>query len=339
MNPDNRPVVCLGEALVDILPHTRGQTLRQAELLRRMPGGSSANTAVGLRRLGLPAAFLGKVGDDPFGAFLGDTLAREGVDTSRMLVGREASTGLAFAWVADPQSGEVGYFSTRLLSAERFLRAAELDRGWLGTARALHFGSLLLAAPVSAEAVWAALEIARAADVPRFYDLNLRLPAWPDPTTARRGMLEPLEACDIVKLNQHELSFLTGQTDLERGSAALWRPGMRLLIITLGPAGCFYRSRTRTGRVAGWAVKTVDTVGAGDAFGAALLAQILTNRSGGAKLNSFDFEDQGDLIRLCRVANAAGVLVTTRPGAMAALPTRRRLNRFLATQGEPHDRL
>ena len=129
--------------------------MRQAERLRRVAGGSALNVAVGLTRLGWPTAFLGKVGDDPFGLFLRDTLEREGVDVSQLQMSREAATGLAFAWVRDTASGEVGYFSTRLLSAERFLRADELNHAWLRTARALQFGSLLLAAPASASASWA----------------------------------------------------------------------------------------------------------------------------------------------------------------------------------------
>ena len=322
-------MVCLGEALVDILPQKRGETLRQAERLRRVAGGSAMNVTVGLARLGWPAAFLGKVGDDPFGLFLRDTLERAGVDVSHLQMSREAATGLAFAWVRDTASGEVGYFSTRLLSAERFLRADELDHDWLKTARALQFGSLLLAAPVSAEASWAALQTARDSGILRLYDVNLRLPAWPDPATARRAMLEPLAVSDIVKLNRHELAFLTDQTDLERGSAILWRPAMRLLIVTLDREGCFYRNAVTTGFVSGWPVNVVDSVGAGDAFVAALLAQILTETAGEGKLSAFDFEDEQKILRLCQIANAAGALATTRPGAIAALPTHRQLERFM----------
>ena len=174
-----------------------------------------------------------------------------------------------------------------------------------------------------------AFQTAREAGLLRLYDVNLRLPAWPDPATARRAMLEPLEISDIVKLNRHELAFLTDQTDPERGSAILWRPAMRLLLVTLDREGCFYRTATATGYAKGWPVKVVDSVGAGDAFGAALLAHLLTQTAGQAKLAAFDFEDALKIERLCRVANAAGALATTRPGAIAALPSQGRLKRFM----------
>ena len=118
-NSDGPGIVCLGEALVDIQPANRNQTLQAANLLRRVAGGAPANVTVALTRLGLKAAFLGKVGNDPFGLFLRDTLAKAGVDVSRVVFGSEAATGVAFAWVTDPQTGEAGYFSLRYLSAER----------------------------------------------------------------------------------------------------------------------------------------------------------------------------------------------------------------------------
>src|ERR1700712_1404247 len=99
-------IVCMGEAIVDIQPARRDQTLQDANLLQRVAGGAPANVTVALTRLGLKAAFLGKVGNDPFGLFLRDTLEKAGVDVSHMVFGSKAATGVAFAWVTDPQTGE-----------------------------------------------------------------------------------------------------------------------------------------------------------------------------------------------------------------------------------------
>lgn len=335
-NPAGPGIVCLGEALVDIQPANRNQTLQAADLLRRVAGGAPANVTVGLTRLGLKAAFLGKVGADPFGYFLRDRLAEAGVDISRMRFGTEAATGVAFAWVTDPQTGEVGYFSLRYLSAERTLRPEELDPAWLRRASAFQFGSLLLSAEPAAAATWLALEIAREAGVPRIYDLNLRLPAWPGREQARTGMLAPLVASDIVKLNHHELAFLTGETDLERGVEKIWRPNFWLLVVTLDREGCYFRTRAGTGRLDGFPVKVADTIACGDAFLAALVAQLLRLSYTGTtevegSIKDFDYQNLELVRRACQYANAAGALTATRTGAIPALPTKRQLERFIKT--------
>jgi fructokinase len=335
-NPAGPGIVCLGEALVDIQPANRNQTLQAANLLRRVAGGAPANVTVALTRLGLKAAFLGKVGNDPFGLFLRDTLEKAGVDVSRVVFGSEAATGVAFAWVTDPQTGEAGYFSLRYLSAERTLRPAELDPAWLSRATAFQFGSLLLSTEPSASATWAALEISRRAGIPCIYDLNLRLPAWPSREAARAGMLDPLEASDIVKLNRHELAFLTGETDLERSVAKIWRDNFKLLVVTLDREGCYFRAGKSSGRLPGFAVKVADTIACGDAFLAALVAQLLrlsytgtgTTRTE-SRIEDFDFDNVTLVRQACHYANAAGALTATRPGAIPALPGRRQLEMFL----------
>lgn len=306
--------------------------MQTAELLRRVAGGAPANVTVALTRLGLKAAFLGKVGRDPFGYFLRDTLAEAGVDISRMRFGSEAATGVAFAWVKDTQTGEVGYFSLRYLSAERTLKPEELDPDWLGRATALQYGSLLLSTEPSAAATWRSIEIARSAGVPCIYDLNLRLPAWASREQAIAGMLAPLESSDIVKLNRHELTFLTGETDLERGVAKIWRENFWVLVVTLDREGCYYRTRAGSGHLDGFPVAVADTIACGDAFLAALVAQLLRLSYTGTvdgRLKSFDYANLALVRQACHYANAAGALTATRPGAIPALPTAPQLEEFL----------
>ncbi len=325
-NRASSPVLCLGEALVDILPVRQGQKLSEASLLRQFAGGSAANVAVGLARLGLPAAFLGKVGADPFGYFLRDCLSREGVDISGLVIGGSAPTGVAFAWVEDLATGEMRYHSLRYPSAERSLEVSEVALPEVAQACALQYGSLLLAASPSAAVFWAVLDQARTAAIPCFYDVNMRLPAWPSQAEARAAMLAPLEQSDLVKLNRHELAFLTGQTSLERAADELWRPNLKALVVTLDREGCYYRTATTDGRIAGLPVPVADTVGAGDAFMAALIAETVGGPDGWA---GFDWLTAQVFTQACRRANAAAAFTVTRPGAIPALPTRRRLNRFM----------
>ncbi|MBN9388233.1 MAG: carbohydrate kinase [Chloroflexi bacterium] len=355
-------IVCLGEALVDIQPARREQTLLVASTLRRVAGGAAANVTVALTRLGLQSSILGKVGTDPFGTFLKETLAGAGVDVSHLASGSEAPTGVAFAWVTDPQTGEPGYFSLRYLSAERTLAPEDLDPAWLEQATAFQFGSLPLSVEPSASTVRKALEIASKAGIPCIYDLNLRLPAWSSREKARNDMLGPLEATTIVKMNRHELAFMTGETELERGVEKLWRDNFKLLVVTLDREGCYFRTRTGEGYLPGFPVRVADTIACGDVFLAALVAQILrlsytgTETSNGAtsgttsratsgatsratrtegKIENFDFENIELVRQVCLYANAAGALTATRSGAFPALPTSRQLAKFLKDSGTP----
>ena len=315
-------VVCLGEALIDFLPAHAGQTLQEAGLLKRVAGGSTANVAVGLARLGRQAAFLGKLGDDPFGHFLRDTLLANKVDVSRLLLSNQANTGLTFAWTDPVAHHEARYLFYRAAAADRKLEAGEIDQNWLGRAKILQFGSLMLSVEPARTALYTALACARAQGLLTCYDVNMRLPAWPDHASARADMLSLLDSCDIIKLNRYELAFLTGEQKLEKGVARLWQPPCRLLIVTLDREGCYYLSNQAEGFAPGFAVKVVDTVGAGDGFMAALLAQLLN-------LGDTIFTDKTTLAQVCRYANAAGAITTMRAGAIPALPTRRQIERFL----------
>lgn len=319
-------VVCLGEALVDFMPARSHQTLREAGVLRRVAGGATANVAVALARQGVSAAFLGKVGDDPFGYFLRDTLAANRVDISHLLLSSEANTGMSFAWADAAANNEARYLFVRQPSAHCFIRSDEIDANWLAAAKVLQFGSILLATEPGATATYTALSCARAAGLLRCYDVNMRLPAWPDHASARLAMLGPLGQCDIVKLNRHELAFLTGETDPVAGAARLWQSETQLLVVTLDKDGCYYQSRSLAGFSAGFVVEVADTVGAGDSFMAAMLARLLAYRAGFAAA----LTDAETLAQICRYANAAGAIATTRPGAIPALPRRYQVAQFLS---------
>ncbi len=317
-------VICAGEGLIDIIPAQRGQSLQEASQLERMAGGSTANVAVALARLGIRAGFLGKVGDDPFGHFLRETLVQEGVDVRQMFMGKEANTGLAFAWLDGSESGEVKYLFYRQPSADRFLKAEEIDWDWCRQAQILAHSSLNLAHEPSATAIRTALTNARANRQLVCYDVNMRLPAWPDHPTARAGMLAALDTCDIVKLNQYELAFLTGISDPIEGAKKLWREQTRLVLVTLDREGCYFLTATSAGYVPGFEVEVADSIGAGDGFVAGLLAYILQI--------GLDYDDPTQVEKACRYANAVGALVVTQPGAIPAMPTLQQVEKFLEVQ-------
>jgi len=312
-------VLTLGELLIDFVPDRTGVTLGEAERFLKAAGGAPANVAVGVRRLGVDAGFIGKVGDDPFGHWLASILERDGVDVSQLRFDDAARTALAF--VSLTEEGERDFMFYRHPSADQLHRADEIDLKAVADATILHHGSISLIQEPSRSATLAAIDAARGAGRLVSYDPNLRLPLWESAEAAREGMLGPWKLAHVIKISEEELSFLTGSSDLD-AARSLMHDELRLLTVTLGQAGVAWFAGDRSGRVDGFSVKPEDTTGAGDAFVAALLAALARE----PELAS----DEAALEAALRRANAYAALTTTRPGAIPALPSAAELDRFLA---------
>ena len=312
-------VLTLGELLIDFVPDRTGVTLGQAERFLKAAGGAPANVAVGVRRLGVDAGFIGKVGDDPFGHWLASILERDGVDVSQLRFDDAARTALAF--VSLTEEGERDFMFYRHPSADQLHRADEIDLKAVADATILHHGSISLIQEPSRSATLAAIDAARGAGRLVSYDPNLRLPLWESEGAAREGMLGPWKLAHVIKISEEELAFLTGSSDLD-AARSLMHDELRLLTVTLGQAGVAWFAGDRSGRVDGFSVKPEDTTGAGDAFVAGLLAALARE----PELAS----DEAALEAALRRANAYAALTTTRPGAIPALPSAAELDGFLA---------
>jgi len=314
--------ICLGELLIDFVPTVTGTGLTDAPAFVRAPGGAPGNVAVGLARLGVSSAFMGKVGDDPFGHFLASTLAEAGVDVGPLRFSTEARTALAF--VSLRADGEREFMFYRHPSADMLFDLREVDIEAIRRAKLLHFGSISLIGEPSRGATLHAVDTARAAGCLISYDPNLRLPLWPDANAARDGMLLGLQKAHIVKLGDDESEFLSGSGDLKAACRALWHDELKLIAITRGRAGCAYFTPEFSGEVESFAVDAVDATGAGDGFVAGLLQGVLADPA--------TLQDETRLRELCRFANAVGALTTTRRGAIPALPDRERARDFMRRQ-------
>ncbi len=221
--------VCLGELLIDFVPTVTGAGLIDAPAFVKAPGGAPGNVAVGLARLGVSSAFMGKVGDDAFGHFLADTLAEAGVDVGPLRFSPEARTALAF--VSLRADGEREFMFYRHPSADMLFNPREVDVDTINRAKLLHFGSISLIGEPSRSATLYAVDTARAVGCLISYDPNLRLPLWPDASAARDGMLLGLKKAHIVKLSDDESEFLTGIGNLENACKALWHDELKLMVI------------------------------------------------------------------------------------------------------------
>ncbi|CAM6105145.1 unnamed protein product [Calypogeia fissa] len=328
-------VVCFGEMLIDFVPTVGGLSLAKAPAFKKAPGGAPANVAVGIARLGGASAFMGKVGDDEFGYMLVDILKENRVESRGVRFDAEARTALAFVTLRE--DGEREFMFYRNPSADMLLEVSEIDIELVQQAAIFHYGSISLIAEPCRSAHMAALEAAKKAGVLLSYDPNLRLPLWPSRDAARKGIKSIWDQADIIKVSEEEITFLTEGGDPYSDEAALrlWHPNLKLLLVTEGADGCRYYCKNFFGRVEGLKVTPVDTTGAGDAFVAGLLSQLVRDMS--------LLEDESKLREALRFANACGAITTTERGAIPALPDRdtvmRLINRpasVLSTTPEPH---
>lgn len=316
-------VVAFGELLIDFVPTVTGVSLIEAPAFKKAAGGAPANVAVGLSRLGVSSAFMGKVGDDAFGHFLTKTLIDNQVDTSGVVYSGAARTALAF--VSLKADGDRDFMFYRHPSADMLFEPDEVNELLIRSSQVFHFGSISLISEPSGSATRRALEIAHQAGLLLTYDPNLRINLWPDELTARQGILSVWEQANVIKISREELTFLSGQADLEVGVRSLWHSDLALLIVTDGKEGCWYFTSGFSGKVAGFMVDAVDATGAGDAFVAGLLKGLIDHPQA--------LESEGTLINICRYANAVGALTTTQRGAIPALPTAAQVAEFLHRQG------
>ena len=297
-------IVVLGEALIDLFAEA-GVGLRDARALHPSPGGAPANVAAALGRLGSDVCFIGRVGEDEFGHYLIATLASHGVDTRHLLTDARAPTMRAV--VASPRPDEQHFILYN--GANELLEPAGLPTTAIETAAVFVYGSVTLATR-SRDAALAAAELAAESATVVVFDVNLRPALWPDLEQARAHIETALATATIIKVNEQELAFLTGTSDLGRGSEQLLARGAALCCVSLGDEGAFFATGKARGHVPAFDVRVANTTGSGDAFVAGLALKLSRLEEPVAAL------EQAELAAMIRFANACGALVASHQGAM-----------------------
>ncbi|ELQ3993006.1 aminoimidazole riboside kinase [Enterobacter bugandensis] len=285
----------LGDAVVDLLPDGEGKLLQ-------CPGGAPANVAVGIARLGGKSAFIGRVGDDPFGRFMAKTLADERVDVKHMHLDPAHRTSTVVVDLDD--HGERSFTFMVRPSADLFLEPADLPTFSAG--EWLHVCSIALSAEPSRSATFQAMDAIRKAGGNVSFDPNIRPDLWPDENALRRCLEQALQSADVVKLSVEELAFLTGDADVREGlNTLMQRCPARLVLVTQGKEGVIAWHQGAVKHYPATPVQCVDTTGAGDAFVAGLLYGLAAGQ---------------ELVPAIALAQRCGALATTAKGAMTALP-------------------
>ncbi len=288
-------LVALGELLIDFTPCGLSETGMQR--YERNPGGAPANAAVAAARLGLSAAFIGKVGDDIHGRFLRSTLEAEGVDVSGLVTDRGTSTSLAFVELGP--GGERDFSFVRSGCGDTRLRPEELPEALIRGAKVLHLGTLSMTEEPARSATLHALELAKAAGVRVSCDVNYRAPLWESEEAFRRACDTLLPGVQLLKVSLEEAALLTGLSSPEAAAGALKRRyGIETVAVTMGAGGAWLDRFCPA-----MSARAVDATGAGDCFWAAWLYARLRRRP-----DALPF------------ACAAGALCVEKRGGIPAMP-------------------
>ena len=321
-------IMTLGEVLIDLTQ--TGTDENGIPQFKAFPGGAPANVAVAASRLGAKTGFIGKIGRDSFGAQLRKVLENDHVDTSCLFETEEVPTTLAIVSVDEKGERSFSFYrdpgaDTQLTEEEavRFLGGAPGTCETAALPLILHFGSLSLTTEPSRQAALTAAQEARSKGILISYDPNYRSALWSSEAEAVSWMKAPFDLVDILKISDEELVLLTGTEDPEEGSRILSEYGIRLILITMGSEGVFYRLCGDTdicGTVPGVPVCVCDTNGAGDTFLGAVLAQLAGRteelcRADGALL------PEEELRQILAFANRAAAKTCSRAGAIPAMPT------------------
>ena len=314
-------VLALGELLIDFTEN--GQSAQGNPLLEANPGGAPCNVLAMLAKLGRRTAFIGKVGKDMFGTQLREAAERAGICMDYLLEDEYVHTTLAF--VKTFPNGDRDFSFYREPGADMMLKATELPQETLKSTRIFHFGTLSMTHPEVRLATRKAVNLSKDAGALISFDPNLRPPLWHSLEEARDQIAWGLSRCEILKIADNELEFMTGETDFDRGAdklRAAW-PNIRLFNVTAGADGSYSYYKDKRVFVPSFRLGgTIETTGAGDTFCASVLNFVLDN--------GLDGLSEKQLTEMLRFANAAAYLVTTKKGAICSMPEREQVLEILA---------
>ena len=304
-------VIALGELLIDFTMN--GQSEQGNNMFEACPGGAPSNVLALQNKMGKKTAFIGKVGKDQFGALLRDTITEAGIDASNLMVDENVNTTLAFVHTFPDGDREFSFY--RNPGADMMLTADEVNPEVVKDTKVFHFGTLSMTHEGVREATKKAVETAKANGCLVSFDPNLRPPQWSSLDLAKEKMEYGYGKCDILKISDNEIQFVSGKEDYDEGIAYLQETyNIPLILLTMGKDGSrAYYKGMRVERP-GFSVKAIETTGAGDTFCGSSLNYLVDH----------DFENltEEQLGEMLTFANAAAALVTTKKGAIKAMPVK-----------------
>ncbi len=315
-------ICTFGEILIDFTDS--GTTPSGTKLFAQHPGGAPANVAVGVKRLGGNASFIGKIGDDMHGTLLKGVLDEEGVDVSNLVQDDTVFTTLAFVSVGP--EGERQFSFARKPGADTQMTFEEMDQDMIKNSKIFHVGSLSLTHEPSRTAEYKAIDLAKDNGVIISYDPNYRESLWLNEPVAIQAMRSLINKADIMKISDEETALLTDIKDPEGAAKSLIDQGVKVVAVTLGDKGALIANKEGAIVVPGFKSQVADTNGAGDSFWSAMLVQVANANKA---LEELSLDELADFTRF---ANGVAALTVRKSGAIPAMPTLAQATEFLASE-------
>ncbi|MCT1617935.1 5-dehydro-2-deoxygluconokinase [Janibacter hoylei] len=296
----------MGRTGVDIYPLDHGVPLEEVRTFEKFLGGSATNVAVAAARYGRSTALITKTGADAFGRYVRAEAERLGVagDHITPIDGDGPPTPVTFCEVHPPDDFPL-YFYRWPTAPDLMLTDADLPLEQIRSARVFWTTVTGLSAEPSRSAHHTAFA-ARGRAEHTVLDLDYRPMFWADPSEATREVGRALEHVTIAVGNREECAIAVGETDPQRAADALLERGLELAIVKQGPKGVLAATADERVEVPPFAVEVVNGLGAGDAFGGALVHGLL---------------EGWELRRILEFANVAGAIVASRLECSTAMPT------------------
>jgi len=316
MKPRHCDVSVLGRIGYDLFAVEQGRPLARVEHFSRHLGGSSANIAVGLARLGLRVGMISRLGKDLLADYLLQFLQQEGVETEFVSVVEGYGTSLSITQVSPPdQFPQVFY---RYKPADTQVQTGEEEIAFIRESRMFVTNGTGLSASPSRESVLRALQAARQAGVTTVLDVDYRASSWSSPEEAGREAIQALPFLDVVIGNEGECELLTGKQDPSEQVRTILDGGVRLLVRKLGSSGVEAHTEERAYQADPLPVNVICTIGAGDGFATGFLYAMLQNLP---------------LPECLHYGNAVAAIVVSRVSCSDAMPYMSELKNFLDTMG------
>ena len=312
-------VVALGELLIDF---TENGTSKQGNpLFEANPGGAPCNVLAMLSKLGHTTAFIGKVGNDYFGEQLGNAIAEAGIDASFLCKDEEIHTTLAMVHTFPDGDRDFSFY--RNPGADMMLTEAEIPEDLMKNTKIFHFGTLSMTHENVRAATKKAIRLAAEAGAVISFDPNLRPPLWDSMENAKEQVLYGLSCCQILKISDNEIQWLTGQEDYTEG--VRWireRYSIPLILVSMGKEGSRAYYQDKIVEVKPFLQKnTIETTGAGDTFCGCVLHYVCKY--------GLDDLTEDILQEMLTFANGAASLITTKKGALRVMPSVEEINQLI----------
>ena len=296
-------VIALGELLIDFTEN--GVSAQGNPIFEANPGGAPCNVLAMLNNLGKKTSFLGVVGKDQFGTSLRKTLNELKIDTSHLYENQEVHTTLAFVHTFEDGDRDFAFY--RNPGADMMLSESQVEKEYLESAKAFHFGTLSMTHEEVRKATQKAITIAKEAGMLISFDPNLRPPLWSSMELAKEQIAYGLGQCDLLKISEEELEFMTGTKDIKEGAHKLLAdyPNLKLMNVTMGKEGSRVLTDKEDIKVEALKVNAVDTTGAGDTYIGYFVRGIV---------------EEMPLLETAQMATKASAIAVTRFGAVDSIP-------------------